>query len=228
MQRFLAGASLACTILAATSAQAQLDRPPRQVLLDTKFIEVSTEYRNFFKWKDVSGNSPLVTKNDVTSQAYGIDLSLGRKLGTRPLWAQAGGYYDTGLETKTTLQNGDRIVGNVKDFGIGLGLRVLGISATSWAAYAWAMGYLNWNYGDFDCGDEDCDYCNQVICPDRRTHFSVMGDYGVGILYQLKKCLDIEAGLSYNGMFKSSNADENLRLRLGLIWNFQRRRIIIN
>jgi hypothetical protein len=242
MHKVLAGASLICTLfVAATDAHAQAagaertveslallrarsidrapDRPLPQVAIESKFVEVSVDVRYFFDWKSVSGNDPAVVKHEVESAATGIEFNLGYKLGERPIWAQVGGYYSTGLETNTTLADGERIHGEIDDYGVGAGVRLVPYNVARVALFLWLMGYYDRNDGDFDIVDG-------APRSENRIHTSFMGDYGVGVIYLIKKALGVQFGISYNGIFDSNNADENLRILLGFILNSRDRTIV--
>jgi hypothetical protein len=213
MHRFFAGVSLSCAILvAATNARAQGDPRPREVLLETKFVEVYAEYRNFLNWKTVSGDDPSVVQHDVSSSAGGAGFNFGIKLGGLPLWAQVGGYASSGLATNTTLANGDHIHGKVDDFGGGAGIRLMPFRTANTAILLWAMGYYDRNDGTFVITDGS-------KRSENRVHNGWVGDYGVGAMRLLDEMIGLEVGVSYTGIFDKKNADENVRVRLGLIFN---------
>jgi hypothetical protein len=213
LDRFFAGVSLSCAILIApTNAGAQGDSPPREVLLETKFVEVYGEYRYFLNWKAVSGDDPSVVQHTVSSSAGGLGLNLGIKLGGLPLWAQIGGYASSGLTTNTTLANGDHIHGKVDDLGGGAGMRLMPFRTANTAIFLWAMGYYDRNNGTFDITDGS-------KRSENRIHNGWTGDYGVGVMRLLDEMVGLDLGVSYTGIFDKKNADENLRFRLGLILN---------
>ncbi len=196
--------------ITARRAKARLDQPLKQVVIAPKFIEVNAEFRTFPNWADVSGNDPSVVSNDTRSWAGGININGGIQLGSLPLWAQAGGYFSTGLETKATLDDGETIHGKIKTYGAGAGLRLTPIQTLTFALYLWAMGYYDSNDGDFDIE-------NDLIRTENRIHRSWMGDYGIGTVFRVDEVMGINLGFSYNGMFDKKNADENFRFKLGLI-----------
>ena len=86
------------------------------------------------------------------------------------------------------------------------------IKTLEFALYLWAMGYYDWNDGDFELA-------NEVIRTENRVHRSWSGDYGIGAVYRLDEVMGINFGFSYSGMFDKKNADENFRIKLGLILN---------
>lgn len=213
MRKALATISFCCALaVAATNARAQGDKPPREVLLETKFVEVFGEYRNFPNWKAVSGDDPAVVAHDASSSAGGLGLNFGVKLGGLPLWAQLGGYASSGLSTNTTLANGDHIHGKVNDWGAGAGIRLMPFRTERTAMFLWAMGYYARNDGIFDITDGS-------ERSEKRIHSGWIGDYGIGAMRLLDDMLGVEVGISYTGIFDKKNADENLRFRLGMILN---------
>jgi hypothetical protein len=190
---------------------AMLDKPPQQIDLDTRFVEVSLNFRDFINWKAVSGDNPAVVKHDVTATSLGVSTQLGFRFGEKPLWGVVGGHYDTGLETSTELSNGQTVHSEVDSYGVGVGLRTAPYRLVDLLFFAWAMGYLDWNNGDFDY--DAGDYV------ENRKLRSVTGDYGVGVLYLLNRTTGIDFGIGYNGQFKKKNADENVRVFLGVYLN---------
>jgi hypothetical protein len=200
---------------AAHRAAARLDKPPQPVVIGMKFIEVSGEFRTFPNWADVSGNDPSVVTNDTRSWAGGINVNGGIQLGSLPIWAQVGGYYSTGLETNTTLEDGETIHGKINSYGAGAGVRLSPIHTLEFALYLWSMGYYDWNDGDFAIENEE-------TRTENRIHRSWTGDYGVGAIFRIDEVMGINFGISYNGMFDKKNADENFRIKLGLILNAPR------
>ncbi len=172
----------ASTPAAARRATARLDTPPKQIVIAPKFIEVSGEFRTFPNWSDVSGNDPSVVSNDTRSWAAGININGGIQLGSLPIWAQAGGYFSTGLETNATLDDGETIHGKIKSYGAGAGVRVSPINTLQLALYLWAMGYYDWDDGDFEIANEE-------TRTENRIHRSWMGDYGVGAVYRIDEVM---------------------------------------
>lgn len=197
---------------AARRAKSRRDPAPKQVVIAPKFIEVNGEYRSFPNWSVVSGNDPSVVSNDTRSWAAGININGGVQLGSLPIWAQAGGYFSTGLETNATLGDGETIHGKIKSYGAGAGARISPIKTLQFALYLWAMGYYDWNDGDFEIANEE-------IRTENRIHRSLMGDYGIGGVYLIDDMMGFNFGFSYSGMFDKKNADENFRFKLGLILN---------
>ena len=64
MRKALATISFCCALaVAATNAHAQGDKPAREVILESKFVEVFGEYRTFPNWKAVSGDDPDVVEH---------------------------------------------------------------------------------------------------------------------------------------------------------------------
>jgi len=237
MRRLISGVTLGCTLFLPSLAYAQrvpqpvgvsraqaaraikslnrrraVDKPPHQVIIETKFLEVNAEYRKFINWDKVSGDDPAVVTNETKSNAYGLDLNLGVQLGSLPVWFQAGGYFSTGLETNAKLEDGETVHGDVDNYGAGAGVRLVPLSFVRTAFYLWAMGYYDRNDGDFDI-------INGAVHTERRTHNAWIGEYGLGVVYLLEEVVGINLGISYGGIFDKKNADENIRLKLGLILN---------
>jgi hypothetical protein len=213
MRKALATISFCCALaVASTSAHAQGDKPEREVLLESKFFEVFAEYRTFPNWKTVSGDDPDVVEHEAGSSAGGLGIHFGLRLGGLPLWAQAGVYASSGLSTHTTLANGDKIHGNVRDYGVGGGVRLMPFRTDHTAVLLWAMGYYAQNDGIFEI-------TGGSSRSEKRLHSAWTGDYGLGVMRLVDELLGVEIGVSYSGIFDKKNADENLRFRLGLILN---------
>ena len=213
MHRFFALALLVCA-LTTRVADAQLDpglNTP-QVVITSRFIELTAEFRKFLRWEDISGNDPAVIEHDAKSISYGGGFTLGQKLGGQPIWATIGGFYGTGLETTTMLASGDQVHGTIKNYGLGAGLRLVPYEGERSALFMWAMGLHEWNNGDFEVvGGE--------TVTENRIHTSWTGDYGVGAVYLFAQRVGIDFGIGYNGQFDKKNADEAFRVYAGLHFN---------
>jgi len=213
MRRDLAAVSFCLALgVATTNARAQSGEAQRDPVLETKFVEVFAEYRNFINWKAVSGDDPSVAEHEAGSSAGGLGLNFGLRLGGLPLWAQVGAYASSGLSTNTTLTNGDHIHGSIRDYGVGAGVRLMAFRTDRTAMFLWAMGYFDRNDGLFEITDGS-------ERSEKRLHSAWTGDYGVGAIRLLDEMLGVEVGVSYSGIFDKKNADENLRFRIGMILN---------
>jgi len=217
MHRFLAGALLISALLTSVAA-AQIETKvlQPQVVIHSRFVELTAESRKFFRWEDISGNDPAVVGHDAQSIAYGAGFTIGQQLGDRPIWATVGGFYGTGLETNTTLANGDRVHGEIDNIGLGGGLRVSPYEAFRFALFLWTMAWYEWNNGDFETIDGS-------TITENRIHRSWTGDYGAGALYLLGQAVGISFGIGYNGQFSKKNADEAFRINVGLHFNLPER-----
>jgi hypothetical protein len=214
VHRFLAGALLICPLIARVSgAQVDLAAIPGQVVLDARFLELTSEFRKFPRWEDISGDDPAVVEHDAKSISYGAGLNFGQRLGDRPIWLTLGGFYGTGLETNTTLANGDRVHGAIDNIGVGAGLRVVPYESQRFGLFLWAMGFYEWNNGEFETFD------GGSTVSEKRIHKTWTGDYGVGAVYLVGETLGLDFGLGYNGQFNKENADEAFRVYLGLFIN---------
>jgi hypothetical protein len=212
LQRFLALTLLLCA-LGARAADAQLDKlNTPQVVITSTFVEVTAELRKFPKWEEISGNDPAVLEHDAKSISYGAGFTIGQKLGDIPIWATLGGFYGRGLETNTTLRNGDQVHGKVQNVGLGGGVRLVPFQADRVAWFLWAMGFHEWDNGDFDVVDGES-------VTENRIHRTWTGDYGVGALYLLRQRVGLDFGIGYNGQFNKKNADEAFRVYVGLHFN---------
>jgi len=189
-----------------------VDKPPNQIIIESKFVEVNAEFSKLINWDAVSGDDPAVVTNETKSFAYGFDINLGLQLGELPIWVQGGGYYRTGLETNTTLEDGETIHGKVDNYGAGAGLRITPLSFVRAAIYLWAMGYYDRNDGDFDI-------INGAVHTENRVHTAWIGEYGIGAVYLIEEVVGINFGISYSGIFDKKNADESIRVKLGLLLN---------
>jgi hypothetical protein len=216
LQRFLALALLPCALVS-RAADAQLEKlSSPQVVISSRFVEVTGELRKFLRWEEISGNNPAVLEHDAKSVSYGAGLTIGQKLGDRPIWATLGGFYGTGLETNTALANGESVHGKVDNFGLGGGVRIVTSQIDRLAWFGWAMGFYEWNNGDFDTS-------NGTTLTENRIHKSWTGDYGAGALYLLGDRVGIDIGVGYHGQFDRKNADEAFRLYMGLHFNLSSR-----
>ena len=212
MHRFLARALLLSPLFAAPAAAQGIAGIPKQIVIESRFVEISSEFRKMINWKDISGDDPAVVQHDAKSVLYGAGLTIGQRLGDRPIWVTVGGYYGTGLDTNTTLANGDQVHGEVDNIGVGAGLRLVPYEAVRFGLFLWAMGFYEWNNGDFDTIDGP-------TRTEKRIHKTWTGDYGVGAVYLLNRILGIDFGIGYNGQFNKKNADEAFRVFLGLYIN---------
>jgi hypothetical protein len=212
MHRFLAGAVLSCPLFAGAAGAQGLETLPKQTVIESRFIELNADFRKFLNWEDVSGNDAAVVQHETKSVLYGGGITLGQRLGDRPIWATVGGYYGTGLETHTSLANGNEVNGDVDNIGVGGGLRILPYNAVRFGLFLWAMGFYEWNNGDFETIDGE-------TRTENRIHKTWTGDYGLGALYLLSRAIGIDFGLGYNGQFNKKNADEAFRVFLGLYIN---------
>jgi hypothetical protein len=213
MHRFFALAFL-ISALTARVADAQLD--PRlktpEVVVTSTFMEFTAELRKFPRWKRISGDNPAVVKHDASTKAYGGGFNFGQKLGSLPVWVTIGGFYVTGLGTNTTLATGTTIHGSVDNVGAGAGLRLVAYEEDRSAVFMWAMGFHEWDNGDFEI-------VHGETVTETRIHKSWSGDYGVGAVYLLGQRVGIDYGVGYNGQFNKKNADEALRIYVGLHLN---------
>jgi hypothetical protein len=172
------------------------------------------ELRHFYRWEHVSGDDPSVAQHDAASTANGFGGYLGFKLGDTPLWAMAGGYINWGLETNTTLANGNQIDGKVTNYALGGGVRLLFNTDRPLNPYLWAGGFRNWNDGKFTTR------VGQVVTEEERTYKDWTKELGFGVTYWVKPRWALDVGLSYNGQFDAQNADENVRFSVGGGYNF--------
>lgn len=213
MYRFSAGAFLLCALIT-SPALAQIDTrlSTPQVVITSRFLELTAEFRKFPRWEDVSGNDPAVVEHEAKSISYGGGFTIGQQLGDRPIWATLGGFYGTGLETNTTLASGDQVHGEVDNVGLGAGVRVVPHQRYRFALFLWAMGYHEWNNGNFEVIDG-------TSLTEKRIHRTWTGDFGLGAIYLLGERVGVDFGIGYNGQFDKKNADEAFRVFLGLHFN---------
>ena len=169
---------------------------------------------NFTKWKAVSGGGSTVVSNVATSTALGFDTYVGLKLPRLPIYGMAGGYYAGGLKNDAVLTNGRRVHNDVIDYGLGGGLRFVAGSrrVTPWASLA---ALYEWNKGDYT----EFDRSNALVLSETRRHGSWTGSYGLGATYWVGSHFGLDFGASYNGQFDVSNADENIKFSVGLMWS---------
>ena len=177
------------------------------------FGSIDYEYRNFYKWKEVSGNSSSVVTNDVTSVTNGIGAWAGTRLWNTPLFGMVGGYYAGGLETDAMLLNGHRSHNDVRDYGYGAGARLFFGEGRRVSGWAWAAGMYEIDKGTHT----EFDKSNTLIFTEDRWLKSWSGEYGVGATFWIQPWIGLDFGASYHGRFKTENADENLRLSTGLV-----------
>lgn len=179
------------------------------------YIQGGVQWRHFYKWEKVSGDDPSVAQHDAKSTAYGPAAYAGFKFGRLPIWGMAGGYAAYGLETNTTLTNGDRIRGEVDNYGLGAGVRWLINPDARFNPYVGISAFHQWNKGKFRIspalGGESTD---------ERTHKSWTKEISIGGTYWMRPRVALDVGIGWNTQFDSQNADENILLGLNLTYNF--------
>jgi hypothetical protein len=159
----------------------------------------------------VSGDDPAGRhERDQILRIRFSTSTLGFSSGELPIWVQGGGYYRTGLETNTTLEDGETIHGKVDNYGAGADYGITPLSFVRAAIYLWAMGYYDRNDGDFDI-------INGAVHTENRVHTAWIGEYGIGAVYLIEEVVGINFGISYSGIFDKKNADESIRVKLGLL-----------
>jgi hypothetical protein len=178
------------------------------------YLQGGYQLRHFYRWEEVSGDDPSVAQHDATSTAHGFGGYAGFKLGNRPVWGMAGGYVAYGLETNTTLSNGDRIHGEVDNYGLGAGVRWLINTDGRFNPYVGISAFHQWNKGEFRLtrGLEEL--------VEDRTHKSWTKEFNLGGIYWPKPRLGIDVGVGWNTQWDAQNADENLLGYGALIYNF--------
>jgi hypothetical protein len=174
---------------------------------------VDYEYRSFYKLKDVSSSSPLVTSNDVTSATNGVGGFLGGKLPGVPAFGTVNGYWSTGLSTNAMLTNGHRAESDVKDFGVGFGIRLMPSGMRRVSPYAFANAMYERNKSTY----QEFNTAGTLVLTESRTHNTWTGEYGVGEAFWVSSQIGIATEASYNGIFKNTNANENFKLSAGLV-----------
>lgn len=177
------------------------------------FVSIDYQWRTFYKWKEVSGNSPSVVTNAVTSVTNGIGGWTGIKLSRFPIYGMAGSYYAAGLNTDAILLNKHRVHNAVKDYGFGAGLRLMPGGTQSFSPWLTIAGLYQVNnsvHTEFDKSDA-------LLFSETRKHRAFAGEYGVGGTFWVQPTIGLDFGASYNGQFKNVNADENVKLSAGLI-----------
>ena len=171
------------------------------------------EYGQFFHWKEVSGDNAQVIAHDATTHSNGVGAFAGYRFGSVPVWAMAGGYYATGLDTDMSFDNTHHIHGDVTDYAYGGGLRfVAGTGRVNY--WAWFAAFYQTDKGKFN----EFDVNNNLLQRYERIHNSWTGEYGLGTTFWPVSHIGIDFGASYNGQFNSVNADENVRLQIGLVF----------
>jgi hypothetical protein len=192
--------------------QLHFEKPDYSLSHSGWFLTTRYEYSQFINWKTVSGDNAQVVAHDATTRTNGFGAFAGYKFGSFPVWAMAGGYYAGGLDTDMTFDNTHHIHGDVTDYAYGGGLRLGGGSGRV-NYWAWFAAFYQTNKGKFD----EFDVSNKLFQHYDRTHNSWTGEYGLGTTVWPIPHIGLDLGLSYNGQFNSLNADENVRLQIGIV-----------
>lgn len=174
-------------------------------------IDVHYDYRTFYKLKEIVSSSPLASSNEVTSATNGVGGSLGAKLPSLPAFGTVNGYWSTGLTTNVTLSNGHRAQSDIKDYGAGFGVRLMPSGRRRFSPYAFANAMFEWNKSTY----QEFNTAGTSVLTEPRTHTTWTGEYGVGEALWFTPQFGISAEASYNGIFKSTNANENYKLSAG-------------
>ena len=176
-------------------------------------IGVHYDYRSFYKLKDIVSSGPLAISNEVTSATNGVGGFLGAKLPGLPAFGTVNGYWSTGLTTNVMLSNGHRAQSDIKDYGAGFGIRLMPSGKPRFSPYAFANGMFEWNKSTY----QEFNTAGTSVLSEPRTHTTWTGEYGVGGALWFTPQFGIETEASYNGIFKSTNANENFKLSAGLV-----------
>ena len=170
---------------------------------------------DFNKWKEVSGDSPLVVSNDATSTAIGFDANVGMKLPVLPMYGIVTGYSGWGLQNDAMLTNGHRVHNDVTDYGVGIGARITPGGVRRFSPWASVAAMYEWNKGDY----KEFDRLDALILSEQRTHQSWTGAYGLGGTFWVLPSIGLDFGASYQGQFNSTNADEHFGFGIGLTYH---------
>ena len=176
-------------------------------------VGVHYEYRSFYKLKEVSSNSPLVLSNDVTPSTNGVGGFVGGKIPGLPAFGTVNGYWSTGLATNAMLSNGHRAQSDLTDYGAGVGIRLMPGGMRRFSPYAFANAIYEWNRSTYN----EFNTAGTSVLSEPRTHKTWTGEYGVGEAFWLTSQFGIATEVSYNGIFKNTNADENFKVSAGLV-----------
>ena len=177
---------------------------------------VHYEYRTFYKLKDVSSSSSLVVSNEVTSSTNGIGGFLGGKLPRVPAFGTLNGYWSTGLATNATLTNGHRAQSDVKDYGVGFGIRLMPSGVRRISPYAFANAMYERNQSTY----QEFNTAGTLVLTEPRTHSTWTGEYGIGEAGWISSNIGVATEASYNGIFKNTNANENFKASAGIVVRF--------
>ena len=205
-----------------------------QTVIGENFFTLSANFRELLNWESVSGDHPLVVAHSAKTRQYGVGFQGGVQMaepGGRPLWGIMAGHIETGAGTTTLLDDETLVKGDVLNYGAGAGVR-LGLGSISrLMSFIWLMGYVDRNEGKFsacDCKDcaldalEDLEDCEPASFSEDRNHPTSRGDFGVGLFYRIRGLVGLELGAGYSGMLNSRNADEGVRVYVGLNWSSRR------
>src|SRR4051812_47689791 len=198
----------ALAIVAVNTASAQVDAsrfftPPKGFWASANF-----EHRQFYRLDDVLGDSDVVMSHSAKSGANGFGGSFGFSLPNRPAFTgEFGGYWATGPETKATLTNGRVSIGDMIDYGIALGIGLNQFYEEKLEPHANIKAVYEWNRLHY----KEYTAANALVFSETRMHGTWTGEYQVGATYWALPQVGWDASLSYSGMFKKKNADENFK-----------------
>ena len=170
------------------------------------------DYRSFYKLKDIVSTGPLASSEDVTSATNGVGGFIGVKLPSLPAFGTVNGYWSTGLMTNITLSNGHRSQSDIDDYGAGIGITLMPSGRRRFSPYLFGNAMFEWNKSKY----QEFNTAGALSFTEDRTHTTWTGEYGVGGNFWITPNFGIGAEASYNGIFKSTNANENFKLGAGL------------
>ena len=88
--------------------------------------------------------------------------------------------------------------------------------ARRFSPYAFANAMYEWNKSTYD----EFNTAGALALSESRSHKTWTGEYGVGEAFWIARQFGIATEISYNGIFKNTNANENFKVSAGIILRF--------
>jgi hypothetical protein len=171
------------------------------------------EHRNYINWKEVTGSVPNATSAEGSTSANGFGLSSAFNPWSFPLYIGVSGYCGFGLSADVKLSNGHRSTSDVTDCGAAVEFRLYAPISAPVQPYVQLGGLWFRNFSTY----KEFNTAGAQIFSEKRDLASFAGTYSGGLVYWPNSTIGIDVGVGYYGKFKSTNADENIRLSTGLI-----------
>jgi hypothetical protein len=175
-------------------------------------IHLDLEYGKYINWKDVIATVPGSATTDGNDSGKGFGATAGFRFWNAPIYGTGGGYCQFGLDAMIQFSSGRSSTSDVTDCGGGFGLRFYPVN-TRVQPYLEIGGLYHRNTSKYKELKSD----GSFIFSETRTLSGWTGRYRGGMVIWPSEQVGIDIGAGYYGKFKSTNADENIRLSTGLV-----------